>query len=114
MIANSNITIYHKTFNETSRLEQWTRKNYKNVWLFGGEGATINQGYDPVNRVEVRIPLCENVHKDDFSVGDIIVESSLDINIETQQDLQEYQTYNITNINYNNFGSQPHIHLSGR
>ena len=42
------------------------------------------------------------------------MQGSLPIDIETQQDLSAYKTYNITNISNNNFGYNPHIHISGR
>ena len=32
----------------------------------------------------------------------------------TQQDLENYQIYNITSINNNNFGNNQHIHLGGK
>jgi len=114
MITNNSVTIYHKTFDKQTRLEKWTRFNYKNVWFFGGKSAIVNDGYDPNNKVEVRIPLSESINIDNFSIGDIIVESTLSTDIETQQDLKNYQVYNITNINVNDFGTQPHIHLGGK
>jgi len=113
MIKNNSVTIYHKTFNKNTRLEEWTRYNYKNVWFFGGESATVREGYNPNNRVEIRIPLTESINIDNFAIGDIICEGTLNTDIETQQDLSGL-IYNITSINVNKFGTQPHIHLSGK
>lgn len=113
MISNSNVTIYHKTFNKTSRLEEWTRYNYSNIWFFGGKSATVNKGYDPNNRVEIRIPLTESIDTSNFSIGDIIVKGTLDIDINTQQDLKSYDVYNITSIKINGFGRSPHLHIGG-
>lgn len=56
MITNTELTVYHKTFNQTTRLEEWTRYNYSKVWWFGGKGANINKGYENANDVDVRIP----------------------------------------------------------
>ena len=36
------------------------------------------------------------------------------LDIKTQQDLKEYEIYNITSINDNKFGTNPHIHIGGR
>lgn len=115
MITNSSLTIYHKGFNSTTKLETWTRYNYENVWYFGGVGASINKGYDNANDVDIRIPYSKNSDLDitKFSKGDIIVKGTLTTNIETQQDLSNYQIYNITSINNNNFGNNQHIHLGG-
>ena len=106
MIVNSSLTIYHKGLNATTRLEEWTRYNYSNVWFFGGKGSGINAGYDNANDVQVRIPYNQNADLDitKFAIGDIIVQGTLEIDIASQQDLADYQIYNITSINNNNFG----------
>ena len=116
MITNSKLTVYHKSFDSTTRLEKWTRHNYSNVWFFGGKGAGINKGYDNANDVQVRIPYNENngLNIDDFAIGDILVQGALTTDIETQQDLENYLIYNITSINNNNFGNNQHIHLGGK
>lgn len=115
MIKNDAVTIYHKGFNDTTRLEEWTRFNYDNIWFFGGKGAGINKGYDNANDVNVRIPYDANeVDISNFSIGDIIVKGKLDFDITKQQNLIDYDVYNITSINDNNFGKTPHIHLGGK
>ena len=116
MITNSPLTIYHKSFDNNTKLDIWTRNNYSNVWVFGGKGASINKGYDNANDIEIRIPYLKNggLKESDFAIGDIIVPSALDFNITTQQDLKNYQIYNITSIKNNTFGSQPHLHIGGK
>ena len=117
MITNSSLTVYHMSGLDTStHLEKWTRHNYDKVWFFGGKGAGINKGYDDANDVEVRIPYDQNtgLSIDDFAIGDIIVQGTLETNIETQQDLDSYTIYNIKSINNNNFGNNQHIHLGGK
>lgn len=116
MITNSSLTIYHKGFDEISRLEIWTRYNYEQVWYFGGKGASVNKGYDQANDVEVRIPYSKNEDLDinNFGIGDIIVKGILTDDINTQQDLKNYEIYNITSINNNDFGTRPHIHIGGK
>lgn len=115
MITNSSLTVYHKSLDTTTHLEKWTRYNYPKVWFFGGKGAGINKGYDDANDVEVRIPYDQNtVSINDFAVGDIIVQGTLETDIETQQDLEDYIIYNIRSINNNNFGNNQHIHLGGK
>ena len=110
MITNSSLTIYHQDG------ENWVRKNYSNVWFFGGKGASINKGYDNANDVEIRVPYDsnENLSINDFAIGDIIVEGTLSTNITRQQDLSSYLIYNITSIKNNSFGNNPHIHIGGR
>lgn len=116
MITNSKLTIYHKGFDTTKHEETWTRYNYDEVWFFGGRGSNLNKGYDNANDVDIRIPYLKNseLNIDNFSIGDIIVQGELDINIDTQEDLDSYLIYNITSINNNNFGKNQHIHLGGK
>ena len=117
MITNSRLTIYHQDgLDVSTHLEKWTRYNYSNVWFFGGKGAGINKGYDDANDVEIRIPYDQNSGLDisNFAIGDIIVQGTLETDINKQQDLSEYLVYNITSIKNNNFGNNKHIHLGGK
>ena len=115
MIINASLTHYHKTLDEATRLEKWIRYNYENVWWFGGKGSSINKGYENANDVNVRIPYDKNnIDISNLAIGDIIIKGTLDTDITTQQDLKNYEIYNITSINDNNFGINPHIHLGGK
>jgi len=117
MICNSKLTIYHQDgLDATTHLEKWTRYNYDNVWFFGGKGAGLNKGYDNANDVEIRLPYDKNANLDisKFKIGDIIVQGELTLDIATQQDLKDYQIYNIRSINNNNFGNNQHIHIGGK
>lgn len=115
MITNTSLTIYHKVFNETTRLEEWRRYNYYKVWWFGGKGSSINKGYDNANDVNVRIPyLLNNIDIANIQIGDILVKGDLATDITTQQDLVSYEVYNITSINDNDFGNNPHLHIGGK
>ena len=117
MITNSSLTIYHRNgLDVVTHNELWERYNYEKVWFFGGKGAGINKGYDNANDVEVRIPYDQNngLNIDDFAIGDILVQGTIETDIETQQDLDGYLVYNIKSINNNNFGNNQHIHLGGK
>lgn len=117
MITNSSVTIYHRDgLDVATHLEKWTRYNYNKVWFFGGKSAGINKGYDNANDVEIRLPYNEydNLDINNFAIGDIIIQGTLTTDIEAQQDLENYLVYNITSINNNNFGNNPHIHLGGK
>ena len=115
MITNASLTHYHKTLDEATRLEKWIRYNYENVWWFAGKGSSINKGYENANDVNARIPYDKNnIDIGNLAIGDIIVKGTLETDITTQQDLKKYEVYNITSINNNNFGINPHIHLGGK
>lgn len=117
MITNNSLTVYHNNgLDVTTHLEKWKRYNYNHVWFFGGKGAGINKGYDNANDVQIRIPYDANEDLDirSFSIGDIVVEGTLSTDISTQKELNGYNFYNITSINNNSFGNNPHIHIGGR
>lgn len=116
MKCNSSLTIYHKGFDEETMLDTWERFNYQNVWFFGGKGASLNKGYENANDVNVRIPYGQNngLNVSNFSIGDIVVQGTLNLDITTQQDLSNYDIYNITSITNNDFGNSKHIHLGGK
>ena len=115
MITNTSLTIYHKDYDETTRFEKWIRKNYSQVWWFGGKGASVNKGYDNANDVDIRIPYNQNeIDIANIQIGDILVKGDIATDITTQQDLSEFEYYNITSINDNNFGNNPHIHIGGK
>lgn len=112
MITNSELTVYHKVFNTTTKLEEYVRYNYDRVWWFGSINANANKGYENANSVEIRIPYNDNIKIENFSIGDILVKGKLTTNITSRNDLTE-QIYAITSIKDNNFGGTPHIHLGG-
>jgi hypothetical protein len=115
MLVNSSVTIYHKGFDNETRLEKWERYNYDKVWFFSSNMSIINKGYTDSNSVQVRISYDMNdVNIENFSVGDIIVQGTLTTDITTQEDLSNYQTFNITNITNNTYGKNKHIHLQGK
>lgn len=117
MITNNSLTVYHKNgLDVSTRAELWERYNYDKVWFFGGKGAGINKGYENANDVQIRIPYDMNSNLDiaNFSIGDIVMEGTLETDITSQQDLDNYNFYNITSINDNNFGNNPHIHIGGK
>jgi len=114
MLVNKNITVYHKGFNE-QKLETWTRYNYDNVWFDGGKGSSIYKGYENANNFDARIWYkVNNVNISNFSIGDIVVPSHLELDIAKQQDLKDYEVYNITSIKNNTCGASQHIHIGGQ
>ena len=116
MKTNASLTHYHKTIDDDIRLEKWVRYNYDNVWFFGGKGSGINKGYENANDCDIRIwyEKNNNLNIANFSIGDVVIKGTLDTDITKQQDLNNYEVYNITSINDNNFGINPHIHLGGK
>ena len=113
MITNTDITVYHKGIDTTTRLETWTRFYYPNCWWFDVKGSVVRDGYQYNNRVEIRIPYKtnENLNIANFDIGDIVCKGNIQTIVETQSDV--HGSYNITSKADNTFGNNPHIHLGG-
>ena len=112
MITNGSITYYHKALDE-NKLPVWNRYVFKSVWHFGGKGSSINKGYENANDVNIRIPMELVKNTDLFKIGDIVA-VGIQGNITKQSDLKGIEFYNITSININDFGNNPHVHLGGK
>lgn len=113
MITNSELTVYHKTLNPTTRLEQWTKYVFTHCWWFDTRGTNTNTGYEKANSVEIRIPYDINpsLNIDNFSIGDMICKGIVNADAE---DVIKGEHFNITSINNNTFGMNQHIHIGGR
>lgn len=115
MIINSDITIYHKTLNSQTRLEEYIKYYYPNCWKFNKKGSTNNKGYSETNIIEVRIPYISNSNMEisNFAIGDIICIGN-GKNVISGQDELNGEAYNIVSIANNKFGTNPHIHIGGK
>ena len=113
MITNNSMTYYHKTLNKNTKLEEWERHFFNNVWVFSGKGSNINNGYENANNMNVRIPMEYVNDIKIFSIGDIVAIGEQG-NITSQSDLNGKEFYNVTSINVNFFGNNPHVHLGGQ
>jgi len=112
MILNKPITYYHKGMKD-NKLEKWTRYVFQNVWVFAGKGSHINKGYEKANDMDVRIPIEYVSDRSIFTIDDIVA-IGIQPDIERQTDLKGKEFYNITSVNINDFGNNPHVHLGGR
>lgn len=121
MITNGCLTIFHKGFDENTRLEKWIRFNYgtpnnPTIWFFGGKGAGINKGYDNANDFDCRIPYDKNqgLNVKNFAIGDIVINDNIEYDISDEEEIEEFDRYNITSIVDNKTGTRPHIHIGGK
>lgn len=112
MITNSTMTYYKKGIDE-NKLTKWDRYVFNDVWFFGGKGSSINKGYENANDVNIRIPMQYVENTEMFAIGDIVAKGEQE-QINSQSDLEGTEFYNVTSININNFGNNPHVHLGGK
>lgn len=128
MKTNKTITIYHKSFNSDTKLDDWKRQLALKAMIQGGRGASINKGYDKANDISVWIPFVENsiisveYLKDKIlittklneiiklSKEDIIVCSDTNEEIKIQKDLK-IENFNITTLIVNDYCSNEMKHI---
>ena len=110
--TNSSMTLYHKRLNKKTRIDEWDRYKIDNVMWQGGEGASINKGYDKANDISIWIPYDQNENLDTipFAIGDIIVQGIVKDEITKQSDLK-VDNFNITSCIPNNYGSLDMQHI---
>jgi len=112
LTTNTSMTLYHKVFDKTSRLDKWERYIIKNVMWQGGKGASINKGYEKANDISIYIPynINDNLTDIPISIGDIVVKGTVENDITKQSDLNVYN-YNITTLINNDYGSSNMKHI---
>ena len=95
----TDITIYHKILGLGKNPDTFKINHLKNVSWQGGDGASVNKGYEKANDIKLRIFKKDNqdVFELPFSIGDFIVLGITDQEISKQSDIKD-KTYNITTI----------------
>lgn len=115
MLINSDLTIYHITTNDVTKLEQYEKHYYKKVWCYLVESATLNKGVEKQNNITIRIPyeLNPGLNIEDMAKNDIVIQGNQE-NITSAIDLMDKEFYRITSITNNTYGSNKHIHIKGQ
>lgn len=110
MLTNTDITIYNRKYDPESRLDTWKRTYVPAAWWFKQEQSSITtEGLRIADVYTIRIPDTSIALKKD----DYIVKGNCDVVMETVKDLDGLEKTKITSVNYNTFGSNPHIKAVG-
>lgn len=110
MLVNSDITIFHREYNEATRLDEWNSVYIPNAWWFKDSKSTIDtDGLKIADVCTVRIwDMSVEISKDDY-----IVKGECKINMQTIKDIADFEYMRVTSINKNDFGGYPHIKVVG-
>lgn len=110
MLTNTDITIYNRTYDPKTRLDTWKRVYVPEVWWFKKEQSSITtDGRKNADVYTIRIPdTSVEVKKDDY-----LVKGDCQIAMQTIKDLDGLEKTRATSVNYNTFGSNPHIKVVG-
>lgn len=110
MLTNMDATLYHLIRKKNNADDEWQKTYLPEVWWYKNitSGITTNgmkTANGATNVLTVRIPdISAEVRK-----GDYIIAGSCDIEMETVKDLKEIDYFCVVGVNYNRFGSNPHI-----
>lgn len=110
MLTNTDITIYNREHDLSSRLDTWKRIYVPEAWWFKKEKSTVTtDGLKTADVYTVRIPGTKvEVKKDDY-----IVKGNCHISMQTAKDLDMCEKMRVTSVNYNMSGDSQHIKVVG-
>lgn len=110
MLTNTDITIYRREYNPRDRIDTWNRVYVPKAWWYKNEKASIiTDGLKQADTYTIRIPDTNIVLKKD----DYIVRGNCLVDMQTVKDLEGFEKTRILSVNYNTFGGNRHIKVSG-
>lgn len=108
MLTNADITIYHKSYDPTTRLDKWEPTQYQGVNWYGEQAATVgSNGLNAADTYVVRIPTDNMV---EATKGDIVVKGLVSNAITGPAQLvKKYECFTVLAVRDNRRGS-PNMH----
>lgn len=110
MLTNTDVTLYSRKYNPSTRLDEWERIYIHEVWWSKDEKSQITtDGLKQADAYTIRIPDTSiEIKKDDY-----LVKGDCQIVMQTIKDLDGLDKARVTSANYNAFGGNPHIKVVG-
>lgn len=114
MITNTDATLYHRIHGMSKDGDGWQRVYLPAVWWYENVSSSITtngmkMGNGATSGLTVRVPdICVRIQK-----GDYIVKGNCDVEMVTVKSLSGISHYCVTGVNYNAFGSRPHVKVVG-
>ena len=106
LVADTDITIYHKSYDASKRLDIWHPNHYTGSW-YGRQEATVgDKGLNTADSYTVRIPTQDVISA---SIGDIVVKGIAKDPITGPSQLKQYISFVIT-AGYDNRRGAPALH----
>ena len=110
MLTNTDATLYHRNYNPVTRLDEWECVYIPAVWWHEAEQSSVTtEGRKTADTFTVRIPdVTVLVKKDDY-----LVRGQCSVQMKTAKDLTDTEHFKVSAANYNRYGSNPHIKVTG-
>lgn len=115
LLADESITIYHKTFNPETRMDDWKPYHYVGSWFEKRAATPASNGLNAADSLIVRIPAA-NIRGEIMACpGDIIVRGKVSDPITGPTQLDPYRRFEITAVRDNRRGvlSMQHWKIEG-
>lgn len=113
LLADTDITIYHKSYDAATRLDTWHPSYYAGSWYGRQEATVSDKGLNTADSYTVRIPTQDKITA---SIGDIAVKGMVKDSITGPSQLKQYTSFVITAVYDNRRGVEPlgHWRLEGK
>ncbi len=114
MITNTDATLYHRIRGKSSEGDSWQKVYLPAVWWYENISSSITKNGMKVangatNVLTVRIPdVSVEIQKEDY-----LVKGNCEVEIDTVKSLSGIPHCCVNGVNYNTFGSNPHIKVVG-
>ncbi len=102
LVADETVTVYHKTYNRETRLDQWTPTAYQGASWYGKQAASVgDSGLNTADEYTVRIFTGDEISA---SVGDVLVRGEVVREITGPAQLEGTERFVITAVRDNRRG----------
>lgn len=110
MLTNTDATLYHRRYNPVTRLDEWDSTYIPALWWYEAEQSSVTtEGRKTTDTFTVRIPdTTVLVKKDDY-----LVKGQCSVQMKTAKDLAGTEHFKVSAANYNRYGGNPHIKVTG-
>lgn len=110
MLSNTDLTLYRREYDPSTRLDIWEREYIPSAWWFESQASSVDaDGMHSADVYTIRIPdISIKLKKEDY-----LVKGKVDLDMKVPSDLAGFTHCKVIAANYNTFGENPHIKVVG-
>ena len=110
MLANADMTLYHKVYDPETRLDRWIRSQYMGVNWYAQRAVSVGgDGLNTADTLTVQIPATAAPGGFPGAVGDVVVCGLVDMEITGPAQLKGRECFVVTAVRDCRYGS-PYLH----
>ena len=110
MLPTTAAPLSPRRYNPVTRLDEWGCTYIPAIWWYEAEQSSVTtEGRKTADTFTVRIPdITVLVKKDDY-----LVKGQCSVQMKTAKDLAGTEHFKVSAANYNRYGGNPHIKVTG-